>query len=421
MSRRRTLRCLGAWLALALILTICASLVPAAAFAAPSDPNIEGTSVILLDDATGQVLYEKNADEPLPPASLTKLMTLHIAYQKLSEGKIKADDLVPISKNAWASNPALAGSSLMFLEPGEKVTVAEVMKGIAIPSGNDASVALAEYIGGSVEGFVKMMNDEAKALGYKTMHFVDPHGLSEQNVVTAREYADFARRYIAMHPQSLAELHSQKSFAYPLWENLSPEKQAITSKDKVPTVPQDNRNGLLWNYEGCDGLKTGFIDQVGYNIALTAKRGEMRLVAVLLGVAKGADIPTGSARREAAGTAMLNWGYQNFTTVSPTLPTIKPVKVWKGAAGTVALDPERAPTLTVAKGSEERLTVTVHQEESVVAPVTKGQKLGDLIFAADGQEIGRIPLVATVEVKQGNIFKRLWDGLRLMIAGWFKK
>lgn len=422
MFHRARLRHIGIVTLLALVATLFAGLFALPANAAPP-LELGAKSAVLLDYATGQVLYEKNPDTVIPPASLTKLMTLHLAYEQLAEGKIKREDLVTITNEAWSANPALKDSSLMFLEPGQKVTVGEIMKGIAIPSGNDASNALAQHIAGSIEAFVRMMNDEAASMGYKSMRFVDPHGLSAENQVTAREFADFARRYIQLHPESLEELHNQKSFAYPQYENL-PEarKQAMRPEAHVP-IAQDNRNGLLWTFEGVDGLKTGFVDEAGFNIALTAKRGEMRLVAVILGVGQGEaiSIPQGTAMREEAGAALLSYGFNNFVSEKPALPEIKPVRVWKGAANQVTLKPAQEVMLTLEKGTQQSLTATVHQEESVVAPVQAGQKLGDLIFAADGKEIARFPLVAEAEVAQGGFFKRLWDSLQLLIAGWFKK
>lgn len=417
MFHRAQLRRIGVITLLPLIATLLAGLFAVPAMAAPP-LDLEGKAAVLLDYATGQVLFEKNPDQTIPPASLTKLMTLHLAYKKLAEGKIKREDLVQIRAEAWAAK--FNDSSLMFLEPGQKVTVGEIMKGVAIPSGNDASVALAQHIAGSVDAFVTMMNDEATAMGYKNMHFVDPHGLSPNNLVTAGEFADFARRYIQLHPEAMAELHSQKTFAYPTYENLPDDRKAGLTPEQHTPITQDNRNGLLWTFEGVDGLKTGYVDEAGFNIALSAKRGEMRLIGVILGV-QAPSIPEGTAKREQEGAALLSWGFNNFVTEKPALPEIKPVRVWKGAAAEVALKPAQEVLLTLEKGAQKSLTASVHQEESVIAPVQAGQKLGELIFAADGKEIAKFPLVAADNVAQGGFFKRLWDSLRLLIAGWFKK
>lgn len=413
----KQLRSVRAIAALALVAVLVSGLFAAPAQAAPA-LDLEARSVVLLDYATGQVLYEKNPDELISPASMTKLMTLHLAYKRLEEGKMTRDDLVQVSQNAWANN--FPDSSLMFLEPGDKVTVGEIMKGIAIPSGNDAAVALAEHIAGTVDAFVKMMNDEAAALGFKTFHFVDPHGLSPENKVSAGEFARFARMYIQMHPESLTELHSQKTFTYPLWENLSDVRKASTTKEAHVPIPQDNRNGLLWTYEGVDGLKTGFVDEAGFNLTVTAKKGDMRLVGVLMGI-QANSIPEGSAKREAEGAALLSWGFNNFVTQRPDLPEIKPVRVWKGAANEVALKPAQDVILTLEKGVEQALTATMKQESSITAPITAGQKLGELVYAADGKVVASFDLVAAEDVGQGGFFKRIWDSLRLWISGFFNR
>ncbi|MFZ5818038.1 MAG: D-alanyl-D-alanine carboxypeptidase family protein [Bacillota bacterium] len=417
MFHRALLRRGGFATLLALIFSLTAGILTVPASAAPP-LTLEAQSAVLLDYATGQVLFEKNPDQVIPPASLTKLMTLHIAYKKLADGTMKREDLVQIRPEAWAAK--FADSSLMFLEPGQKVTVGEILKGVAIPSGNDASVALAQHIAGSVDAFVKMMNDEAAAMGYKQMRFVDPHGLSPQNLVTAREFADFARRYVQLHPEALEELHRQKTFAYPQYENLRDEQKAALKPEQHTPITQENRNGLLWTFEGVDGLKTGYVDEAGFNIALTAKRGEMRLIGVILGV-QAPSIPEGTVKRETDGAALLSWGFNNFVTEKPALPEIKPVRVWKGATNEVSLKPAQEVLLTLEKGAQKSLTATVHQEESVIAPVQAGQKLGEIIFAADGKEIARFPLVAAENVAQGGFFKRLWDSLRLLIAGWLNR
>ncbi|HYG57071.1 MAG TPA: D-alanyl-D-alanine carboxypeptidase family protein, partial [Symbiobacteriaceae bacterium] len=243
---------------------ICLSAVPVQA--APPQLTVDVKSAILLDYATGKVLFEKDADAATQPASLTKLMTLHLAYKRIAQGDMKPEDKVTVGTDAWAAK--MPGSSLMFLAPGQNVTVGEIMRGIAIPSGNDAAVALANHVAGSVSAFVDQMNKEAQSLGFKTMHFTDPSGLNPSNMVTAREYAQFARLYIQLHPQALKELHSVVEFRYPLWENLSPEEKIGKNQGTYQPILQYNRNHLLGQMEGVDGLKTGFIDESGYNIAL---------------------------------------------------------------------------------------------------------------------------------------------------------
>lgn len=410
MFKRRFVRGIGVVALIALLSSVLLGLLAAAtAKAAPPPLKLEAKSAILLDHATGQVLYEQDADTPIPPASLTKLMTIHLALKKIESGAMKLDDKVEIRPEAWAAK--MPGSSVMFLEPGQNVTVGEILKGIAIPSGNDAAIAIAQHMAGTVDAFVEMMNKEARDLGFDKLTFVDPAGLSPKNLVTARQFAQFSRKYIEMHPQALTNLHSVKEFTYPLPANKPKNTSAVT---------QYNRNLLLWSYEGTDGLKTGFIDESGYNIALTARRGDTRLVAVILGV-PGANEAQGSRNREQAGIALLQWGFQNFATVKPPAPDVKPVRVWKGAVNEVKLETDRPLIITVQKGLEGKLTPTVQQEEQVIAPVRKGDKLGTVVYAAEGQEIARFDLVAAEDVQPGGFFKRIWDSIRLWVAGLFKK
>jgi D-alanyl-D-alanine carboxypeptidase (penicillin-binding protein 5/6) len=374
-------------------------------------------SAILIDQVTGQVLCEKNADEVLAPASLTKIITMGVTLEKVREGAIHLNDRVTIREDAWAAK--WPGSSLMFLEPGQKVTLDELLLGLAVASGNDAATAIADHVSGSVSGFVSVMNQTVAEMGFAHMKFVDPAGLDPKNQITAREFAQFARLYLQHNPDAIKKYHSVQEIAFPKWENLSPERQATATKEKYQPIVQFNRNGLLGQM-GIDGLKTGFIEEAGYNIALTAQQGDMRLIAVVLGV-QGANTLEGSQRREEDGMTLLKYGFDNFRTVKPNLPAAKPVRVYKGAAKEVALEPVGPVTLTVKKGQEVNLTTTVHQESSVIAPVKKGAKLGEVIFSADGKEIGRIDLVAAQDVNQGGIFRRLWDGLILWIQGLLSK
>ncbi|MEW5818515.1 MAG: D-alanyl-D-alanine carboxypeptidase family protein, partial [Spirochaetota bacterium] len=251
-------------------------------------PVISAESAILLDYTTGTVLFEKNADLLIPPASLTKLITIAIAEDVIENGSVNLNEEVEIKPEYWAVNMP-RDSSLMFLGPHQRVSLRDLLKGIAVSSGNDAAYALADFIAGSVSGFVELMNQKVRNLGFTTMHFVEPSGMSSKNRITAREYAAFCRDYINRHPESLKELYSLKEFTFPRPENL---------KDgyKGTPITQYNRNSLLWSLEGVDGLKTGFIEASGYNIALTAQRDGMRVIAVLLGI-PGNDHYQGSANR----------------------------------------------------------------------------------------------------------------------------
>jgi D-alanyl-D-alanine carboxypeptidase (penicillin-binding protein 5/6) len=279
-----------------------------------ADLPIHAHSALLMDFATGKVLFEKNPDQPIPPASLTKLMTLHVAYKEIKAGRLRKSDRVHIPPQAYASRMPRP-SSLMLLGPNQVVTVGELMLGLAVASGNDAAVALACHIAGSVGNFAARMNLEARNLGYTTMRFVDPSGLSPENTVTAREFADFCRRYIMMHPESLAELHSKREFLYPKPQNvLRAGKRHARIKSKL----HHSRNILLGQYEGVDGLKPGYIRLSGNNLALTARRGDKRLVAVVLGeeVLRG-----GIGRRNLRNdcTLLLDYGFGGVAAVAGRL------------------------------------------------------------------------------------------------------
>jgi len=372
----------------------------------PPPIGLRSRAAILVDQATGRVLYERNADEPFVPASLAKLMSLHIVYEKLEDRSIRADDVVSITTRAWATNQE-PGSSLMYLEPGQIVTVEDLMRGTAIASGNDAATALAEYAAGSVEKFVRLMNDECRWLGFRTTRFADPSGLSRENRVSAREFADFCRRYIEWHPQALAELHSLREFFYPLPRNLPPGSSPFIRSFRVY-----NGNYLVWDDFGVDGLKTGHLDDGNFTAALTAARGGTRLIAVLLGV-PGDGLTDGARIRSEDGMALFGWGFRNFATVRLAAPRLDPLRVWKGSAAEVAVTPARPVEVTARAEEVGRIVSTVAAPAAIVAPVAKGQKVGELVLSADGTEVGRIPLLAAAEVSSGGPLKRAWDTLRL--------
>ena len=234
----------------------------------PSPPYISSLAAILMDARTGTILYEKNGMVPHPPASLTKVMTIHILLNKIKSGELSPDMLVPIPPESWAIRQP-SDSSLMFLGPNQKATVQDILQGLAVASGNDAAVAAALLVSGSVEAFAELMNAEADRLGLKTLQFVEPSGYDASNRITAREFAQFLKYYLEEHPESLENLHSIREFSYPRSENL------INGNTQHP-IMQYNRNSLLFTYPGADGIKTGFLYESGYNLAATAKKNGMR-------------------------------------------------------------------------------------------------------------------------------------------------
>ncbi len=372
-----------------------------------SDPlPLSARSAILVDEASGRVLYQKNPDQAMVPASLAKLMTLHIVYQKLADRTISRSDVVTLSSNAWADHQA-PGSTLMNLGPGQIVTVQELMLGAAIMSGNDAATALAEYTAGSTGAFVRMMNEEARFLGYTTMRFTDPAGVNPDNRVTAREFADFCRRYIDLHPEALRELHSQREFDYPLPQNMPGVRRA-----RLETKKQYNGNWLVWDGIGVDGLKTGHLDDENFTAAITAQRGGTRLIAVLLGV-PGRGLSDGARRRTDDSVTLLSWGFRAFATVDLETPSLPAVRVWKGESAAVPVQPADPVRLTLSKDERDNLTFMALARTPLIAPVYKGQVVGDLVYSAGTEEVGRFPLLAAEDVPGAGPLRWAWDSLLL--------
>jgi serine-type D-Ala-D-Ala carboxypeptidase (penicillin-binding protein 5/6) len=378
----------------------------------PSAPHAR--CAILIDQATGTVLYESNADAPQIPASLTKMMTLHLAWCRIEEGLMKRDDPVVISKRAWSRSQA-SGSSLMFLEPGQLVTVGELMRGIAVVSGNDAAVALAEHIGGSVESFVSLMNEEARRLGFRSMKFSDPAGIEADNTVTAREFASFCRLYIERHPTALKELHSVREMIYPLPQNI-PEG----SPRSAQPIRQSSQNTLLGNELGVDGLKTGHLDARNYTGAFTAERDGMRLITVLLGI-EGSTGTLGKKNRDDDATALLAYGFRTYATVHPAVPRLPVVRIWKGAVNEVTLTMAGSPVITDRRDAVAHIVSEVTAEPAVMAPVKRGAKLGEVVYKADGRVLGRFDIVAASDVKQAGFLKSAIHSLRIAVRSLFGK
>jgi D-alanyl-D-alanine carboxypeptidase (penicillin-binding protein 5/6) len=301
----------------------------------------------------------------------------------------------------------------MFLAPGQIVSLRELILGLAIPSGNDAAVAVALRFGPTVQDFVNRMNLEAQKLGLKTTHFVEPSGISEDNMTSALEFAGFCREYITTHPESLQEFHSVREFAYPKPSNLR-----VSSSSRPSAIVQYNHNSLLYNLEGVDGLKTGYIDEAGYNIALTAARLETRFIAVIL----GAPAAYGGERlRDADGRKLLTWGFNHFKTLKPQAPNIPPARIWKGAVNWVELTPGEPLALTTLINRGENLSWEITLEEPLIAPLPAGSAAGTLVLYDKTGELQRTPLITTAEVEPGNFFKRTWDGLRLFFKKLFNR
>ena len=367
---------------------------------APAPPQIEAKSWILLDYNSGKVLTESHADDRLDPASLTKMMASYVVGQALKAKKITSDDMVTVGKDAWATgNPILQGSSLMFLKPGDRIPVSELNKGVIIQSGNDASIALADYVAGSQDSFVGLMNNYVKALGLKNTHFKTVHGLdSDGQYSTARDMALIGQALIRDVPEEYA-LHKEKEFTF-------------------NRIRQHNRNRLLWSTNlQVDGIKTGHTAGAGNNLVASAVSGDQRLISVVLGAATD-----GIRFRESE--KLLTWGFRFYETLTP-VKADKPFstqRVWFGDRKEVNLGVAKDAAVTLPKGQIKNLkaSFTLSQPQ-LTAPLKKNQVVGTLDFQLNGKTIEQRPLVVMQEVKEGGFLSRMWDFVMMKMTGWFGK
>jgi len=373
-----------------------------------SAPSISSRAAVLIDAETGALLYSKNPNIQIPPASLTKLMTIHLLMQAIEEGKTSLDSLVNITVESWAQSQP-RGSSLMFLEPGQIVTLREIILGLSIPSGNDAAVAAALHIAPSMEDFVSMMNSEARRMGLFITRFSEAAGISSRNRTTAAEFALFSRQYINMYPDNLPEFHSVTSFAYPKPENM-PENRSTTS---YQTIVQNSPNALLNTLPGVDGLKTGYIGASGHNISLTAKRDQTRFILILLGA--------GSAgQRTEDGYLLLTWAFENFKTARPDIDYSKEADLfsaplWKGKTDEVELMLAEPASFTTHVSRSGSLKFEKVITEELIAPLPAGYHAGYLYITDDQGELCRKLLVTKEAYEQGSVFKRIWHSILLFL------
>ncbi|MFP2770726.1 serine hydrolase [Oceanisphaera sp. KMM 10153] len=360
----------------------------------PEAPAIAAKSYVLMDYASGQVLVSNQADEKLPPASLTKMMTSYILGQALQEGKVKRDDLVTISEAAWAQN--FPGSSVMFLEVGKQVSIDQLNRGIIIQSGNDATVAVAEHLAGSVNSFADLMNGWAARLGMNDSHFVTPHGLhSDDMYTTAYDMARLGQALIRDVPEEY-KIYSEKSFTF----------NGIT---------QHNRNSLLWDQSlNVDGIKTGHVEAVGYNLVSSATKEDMRLIAVIMGAAN-------ERMRASESKKLLTYGFRFYQTLTPYQAGSKLMdqRIWMGDKDTVALGVDKTVAVTIPRGQAQSLEADFTLDKTLKAPLAKGEQVGTLHLKLDGKDVMTMPLVALEEVEQGGVFSRLIDYIKLLVQDLF--
>lgn len=377
-----------------LVLALAILIAPALSSATPlpPPPQLAAKSWVLMDAASGAVLVNQLGSQHLPPASLTKLMTSHVAALELQRGRLKEDDLVLISEKAWRM-----GGSKMFVMVGDKVAVKDLLRGIIVQSGNDASIALAEHIAGGEDTFAALMNQEAKRLGLADTNFANATGWPDPtHYSSALDMAKLARAIILEDPAHYA-LYKEKEF---VWNNIK----------------QPNRNLLLWRDPSVDGLKTGHTEEAGYCLVASASRNGQRLIAVVFG--------TDSENARAIETAtLLGYGFNFFDSkvFFKKGQTVQSVDVWKGAARSVkagvATDFSAALPKRASEGYQTRVVL---KEGDVVAPVAAGASLGRVeLVGADGKVVTQAPLVALEAIEEGGFFRRMWDGIRLFFRGLF--
>ena len=350
-------------------------------------PAIEAGGHLLIDVHTGHVLSENNADARLEPASLTKIMTAHLVFLEIEAGRIKLDDLVTISEKAWKM-----GGSRMFIEVGKQVTVKELLKGLIIQSGNDAAVALAEYVAGSEEAFAQLMNKEAARLGATGTQFVNASGMPDPgHYTTPRDIALISRATILDHPDFYA-WYAIKDYTY-------------------NNIKQDNRNGLLWKDASVDGVKTGHTEAAGYCLVASAVRDGTRLMSVVMGT-------DSIAAREKASSELLNYGFRFFETrkILSAGAALQQVKIWKGDAEQVPVGVANDVFMTYPRGENESLQAQLLLSSPIEAPVRAGQQLGTVVISLKGEKQKSVPLISLAEVNEGSFFSRMSDALML----WFE-
>ncbi|MEI2415794.1 D-alanyl-D-alanine carboxypeptidase family protein [Orrella sp. JC864] len=350
-------------------------------------PTIAARAWIAVDVNSGQVLAASNPEQQVEPASLTKIMTAYLAFTAVDENRLSLDQQVNVSETAWKT-----GGSRMFIEPRKPVTVGELLQGVIVQSGNDASVALAEAVAGSEAAFATLMNQEAERLGMTRTHFMNATGLPDpQHVTSVRDLATLATHLIVNHPQHF-HYYKQREFTY-------------------NNITQANRNRLLWADPSVDGMKTGHTESAGYCLVATALRGERRVLTVVVGT-------DSEATRAEESLKLLNWSFQNFDTVKlfdKDQPAVE-ARVWEGKAQTVKLGPPEPVWITVPRGKAGEIKPVAQRPDPLVAPLEQGQAIGTVALTLDGKNLRVEPLVVQQGVERAGFFGRMTD----MVKRWFE-
>lgn len=377
--------------------TLSLLLWTAATYAAditPSAPELSATSYVLMDAATGQILASKEPDKQVEPASLTKMMTSYVISYEVAKGNIKNEDMVVISDKAWAKN--FPDSSLMFLEVGTQVSVDDLHKGIIIQSGNDASVAMAEHIAGSEGAFAEVMNNHAKRLGLTHTHFVNSTGLPDPNhYTTAKDMALLGRALIVDFPGDY-QLYSMKEFVF-------------------NKIKQINRNSLLWDPSlKVDGIKTGHTSSAGYCLVTSSEQNGMRLITAVMGTAS-------QNARKADSKSLLTYGFRFFESIKleEGNKELSQQPVWMGRSSVVPVGLAQDLNLVIPRGKKDQLKLDYQYQTNLHAPISQGQKLGELVISLKDKELARYELQALKPVDEGSWWQKLIDYIRLKFKEWF--
>ena len=339
------------------------------------DLGLECKSAVLMEANTGVMLYEQNADEALPPASVTKIMTLLLVMEAIEEGKVTLDDTVRTSAHA-----ASMGGSQIFLEEGEEMSVEDMIKSVVIASANDAACALAEHIAGSEAAFVKMMNEKASELGMKNTSFENTNGLDD----TAQNHLTSARD-IAIMSRELIKHKTILKYSSVWMDTVRNGLFGLT-----------NTNRLVRFYQGCTGLKTGSTSKAGFCVSVTAERDGVSLICVIMGAESG-------DKRNAIASSLLDWGFANYGVFSYTPEAFDPIKVKGGTTDKVSISADSF-SCVISKGNATKITVVQNISESLSAPVNKGDKVGELVFMCQGKEVGRCDVLANESVEKIGFF-----------------
>ncbi len=376
-----------------IIVSMAFSTISSAQKMRPAAPEIAAKAWILIDANTGTVLLESNADKQLPPASLAKMMTTYLVSNEIEEGRLKEETEVLISDNAWLLGGAKTDGSTMFLSPRSRVTVLDLMHGVIIQSGNDAAIALAEHVAGGEHAFADLMNQQAELLGMTNTQYMNSTGLPAEGMFTsARDLSKIARAIIRDHPKYY-EIYSKKYFEH-------------------NNINQPNRNRLLWRDKSVDGLKTGRTQEAGYCLVSSAKRRDMRLIAVVLGA-------TNDESRARESQRLLSYGFRYFDTqvVYSAGDIIKAnAKLWYGEEEFLNLTIADDVILTFPRGSEKILKAEVTLSDVIAAPIVTGQVLGNLQVSLNEALLVDVPLVAEKDIAESGLFERLFDWIILFFT-----